>query len=160
MHAALVSRLLADGRAAWPTVAVPEPAFAARIAALVASGEVAVDGLRGADLYLACGCAGGDAAAVAGFEALLAPLRAQLARAGHDPAVVDDALQLVRYRLLVATPERAAKIDTYRGQGSLAGWLRVVVLRQVRALGRRHQQPVPHQLQRVVDHRRGVAGAP
>ena len=131
MRSADVTRLLADARAAWPTIAVTEDAFAARLAAVAA--EVSLDGLRAADLYLACGCVAHDPIALAAFEELVRPLRARLIRTGHDAAQVDDVLQVVRYRLLVATPERSAKLDTYRGQGSLAGWLRVVVLRELRA---------------------------
>ena len=125
------TRLLADARAAWPTIAVADDVFAARLAAVEV--EVALDGVRAADLYLACGCVARDPIALAAFEELLRPLRARLIRTGHDAAQVDDVLQVVRYRLLVATPERSAKLDTYRGQGSLAGWLRVVVLRELRS---------------------------
>lgn len=88
-----------------------------------------------ADLALAARCIAGDPAALAEFDRVhLAPAAGALLRAGYDRALVDDAIQLVRYRLLVATPEREAKLATYRGVGSLAGWLRVTALRQARAL--------------------------
>ena len=90
---------------------------------------------RNADLVLASACIAGDPAALAVFERdHLAPAAEALRRAGYDRALVDDAIQLVRYRLLVATPQREAKLSTYRGTGSLTGWLRVTALRQARAL--------------------------
>jgi len=87
------------------------------------------------ELGLAAACLAGDPAALARFEREhLAPVAAVLRRAGYDRAHVDETMQLVRYRLLVATPERPAKLATYRGLGSLHGWLRVTALRQARAL--------------------------
>ena len=87
------------------------------------------------DLRLAAACLAGDPHALATFERdHLAPAAAALRRAGYDAALVDDAIQLLRYRLLVATPEREAKLASYRGTGALAGWLRITALRQARAL--------------------------
>ena len=87
------------------------------------------------DLRLAAACLAGDLQALATFERdHLAPAAAALRRSGYASALVDDAMQLVRYRLLVATPEREAKLAGYRGTGSLAGWLRITALRQARAL--------------------------
>lgn len=87
------------------------------------------------ELGLAAACLEGDPDALARFEhEHLAPVAATLRRAGYDRTLVDETIQLVRYRLLVATPERPAKLATYRGLGSLRGWLRVTALRQARAL--------------------------
>jgi RNA polymerase sigma-70 factor (ECF subfamily) len=119
---------------AHPAVGVDAGGFAAHLAAILASGDVAAGELRVTELYVAFACCRGDAAAIGVLERLLAPVRGLLVGRGGDGAVVDDALQTVRYRLLVATPEREAKLATYRGRGSLAGWLRVVALRQLYAL--------------------------
>ena len=116
-------------RQAWPQLADHRAELVARVDTLGES-----DAIRAADLYLAIACTSGDPAALRELEQLFAPLRAMLVRTYRDATLVDDALQVVRYRLLVATPERGAKLDTYRGRGSLAGWLRVVALRQVREL--------------------------
>jgi len=116
----------------WPAIATSADAFAAHVAAVAADMPIAE--LQLTDLYLACACCAGDPAALAAFEDLLAPARGTLVRAGYAAALVDEALQTVRYRLLVTTPHREAKLRTYRGRGTLAGWLRVVVLRQIRAL--------------------------
>ncbi|MEZ4403679.1 MAG: sigma factor-like helix-turn-helix DNA-binding protein [Kofleriaceae bacterium] len=128
--AAVAAQVLAAGAVAWPACALAPAVVEAHVAALAATAPLA-DQVRAADVYLAVACLHGHPVALAEFERLLAPIKARLVRAGHDAALVDDALQTVRYRLLVATPERTAKLASYRGLGSLGGWLRVVVLRQV-----------------------------
>ena len=134
--AALPEVPTADATAFWAEASSARSGIALapeRFAAALEPG-VALDELRAADLFLAVACCAGNAHALAAFEQLFKPIRDTLIRARYDAALVDDAVQTVRYRLLVATPEREAKLATYRGRGSLAGWLRVVVLRQARAL--------------------------
>src|SRR5262245_26451515 len=66
-----LQELLARGRAAWPSVAVPDEAFVRHLAAVCAPGEDAVERLRGLkaeELYLACACALGVKAAVAALD--------------------------------------------------------------------------------------------
>jgi RNA polymerase sigma-70 factor, ECF subfamily len=120
-------------RRAHTAIAVDAAGFAAHLAAIVLAEHRAVADLRVDDLYVAFACCRGDPAAVAELERLLAPVRSLMVRRGNDAALVDDALQTVRYRLLVSTPAREAKLATYRGTGSLGGWLRVVALRQLYA---------------------------
>lgn len=75
-------------------------------------------------LYLCLGCATGSPAACAALELrYFDTLRAALYRMNRGPA--DDILQQIRGRLLVG-PE--PKIGSYRGDGSLAAWLRSVAL--------------------------------
>jgi RNA polymerase sigma-70 factor len=116
--------------AAWPDLELDGEHFAAAIA----RSETPIAEIRGEDLYLATACCAHVPAAHQALDRMLAPARATAIRAGYDASLVDDALQTVRYRLLVATEQRAAKLETYRGRGSLAGWLRVVVLRQLHGL--------------------------
>ena len=49
--------------------------------------------------------------------------------------------QLVIVRLVLAEPERQAKILSYRGQGSLRAWVRVTAARLVIDLSRRRAEP-------------------
>lgn len=112
---------IAQGRAAWPGVAIDEATFAAQLDK--AEGDAVTD------LYLACGCANGDNTALAALDrTYLAPLRAPLAKLGLDPAGVTEALQQVREELLVVRDGRAKVLD-YSGRGSLHGWLRSVAVR-------------------------------
>src|SRR5262245_66337476 len=100
------SGLWAEIRAAWPDIAIGPDVFAAHVAAMD------LTDVRAADLYLACACCAGDAVALAAFEELMVPARGTLVRAGYPAALVDEALQTVRYRLLVTTPHREAKLRT------------------------------------------------
>lgn len=116
-------------RAAWPRVDVPRARFDAFMAevraGLPADAELAVT-----DLYLACACVDGVPGAHAAFEqALIARIPVFLSRVERDPAVIDEVAQRVRERLLVARPDRAARIADYRGRGSLTAWVRVTALR-------------------------------
>lgn len=79
-------------------------------------------------LYLCLACARGIPAACAALEARhFEALRGVLCR--MDRELIDDILQQIRSRLLVG-PE--PKIGSYRGDGSLAAWLRSVALNAAR----------------------------
>jgi RNA polymerase sigma-70 factor (ECF subfamily) len=116
---------LAEARAAWPDVALDELAFAAELRRRTADTELGA--LHVADLYLAAGCAAGNAAALAHLERTCMPaVRATLARLRYTPAQIDDALQAMREDLLVSAPGKAPGIAQFAGRGPLRGWLRVV----------------------------------
>jgi RNA polymerase sigma-70 factor (ECF subfamily) len=130
IEASLV-RLLADGRAAWSAAAI-EPAAYVRYVAERAPGPspAHLDRLQGADLYLACACAAGDAGSVAAFDRrYLAPLPPVLGRKGIARDVAEEVVQALRERLFVGAPGARAKIGDYDGRGSLAGWVRVAAIR-------------------------------
>jgi RNA polymerase sigma-70 factor (ECF subfamily) len=125
--------LLDAGRAAWPGVDLPDEAFVLALAEGLADSHdplAAVRAVRAPELYLACACARGDARALAVFdERYLTPVSARLAgrRAGSDFS--DDVRQHVRTRLLVADGDRPPRITSYRGRGSLEGWLAAAMAR-------------------------------
>src|SRR5262245_57916100 len=113
------------GRAAWPAIAADEPGFRAYLAERTTAGELAW-----ADLYLAYGCARGAPAAPAAYDELVAPILARLAQrwchARIDPA---DLAQALRVRLFVGGGDGPPRIAQYRGEGSLAHWLRIAAAR-------------------------------
>jgi RNA polymerase sigma-70 factor (ECF subfamily) len=122
--------LAARGRLRWPGLEIPSHEFARYLGERCPEGQdpsrLAVE-----DLYLACGCARGEAAAVAALERELLPaVERLLARRERDPALIDEAKQRLRARVLVAPPGGLPRIAEYRGQGSLAAWLRVVAIRE------------------------------
>ncbi len=136
-----LSAALNSARQRWPAVAVDGGAFARYLAARAAGGTLI--GLHTDDLYLACGCAGGDPAAVATFEAEygrdIDTVAARFRRAGID---VEDIGQQVREKLLVAPAGGAPKIADYAGLGYLQNWVRITAVRTFldatrRAPGRR-----------------------
>jgi RNA polymerase sigma-70 factor (ECF subfamily) len=112
-----------QAREVWPSLRVSEAQFRARVAG--GPGPA-----RPADLYLALACEAGAAPALAAFEReVMAPLRAIVARAEADPAVVDEVLQQVRVRVLVADGDAPPRLAGYTGAGSLLSWLKVTALR-------------------------------
>src|ERR1043166_3264884 len=62
--------LVAEGRAAWPDIAMAAKDLVEFVARQVTPelADAALDGLRPADLYLACACARGITAAIAAFD--------------------------------------------------------------------------------------------
>ncbi|HOX44165.1 MAG TPA: sigma-70 family RNA polymerase sigma factor [Myxococcota bacterium] len=122
------------GARAWPGVDLPREAFAAWLAARLppgGQGLAALAALRAPDLYLACAAARGDPAAQRALGGLCAELlRLELPRLGLQAVELDDLLQRVLDKLLVAAPGRAARLEQYAGQGALRSWLRVVARRE------------------------------
>ena len=124
--------LVAEGRAAWPDVAVEPVALIAFIAArLDGDGDVtgALATLRPADLYLACACAAGDRSALAAFDRhYMREVDIALARMRIGPPRSNDVKQLVRQRLFVGDGG-PGKIAEYAGRGDLRRWVRSVAVR-------------------------------
>jgi RNA polymerase sigma-70 factor (ECF subfamily) len=113
------------GRARWPRVVVTPAAFAAHCARLgIAETSYAED------LYLACACTAGDAAAIASFDEELAPImRAAVRRIDRRDDFVDEVVQIIRERVLVAEPGAVPRIAEYTGQGPLRAWVRIAAIR-------------------------------
>jgi RNA polymerase sigma-70 factor (ECF subfamily) len=126
-----LAKALADAEAAG--LAVDRARLIGAIAArLGEEPAAALAAMHVADLALACGCADGDAAALAAFEQRCGPLieRALIA-SGVSEAERADLGQVVRQRLLVAPADgRAPRIATYSARGSLPSWVRVVATRE------------------------------
>jgi len=129
--------IVAEGRAAWPELAIAATAvveFIARQATLDLA-EAALDGLRPADLYLACACATSAPGAVAAFEReYMREVDIALARMRVGPPRLQDVKQLVRQRLFVGggtagQPTSPGKIAEYGGRGDLRRWVRSVAVR-------------------------------
>lgn len=82
------------------------------------------------DLYLAAGCAIGDAGALAVFDAELVPVIRGAGRRLHDaPDFTDEIVQVIRERVLVAPKDGTPRIADYSGQGALRAWVRVATMR-------------------------------
>jgi RNA polymerase sigma-70 factor, ECF subfamily len=125
--------LIDQGRAAWPELTV-EPkaliAFVARQLEPEQDPDEVLDVLRPGDLYLACGCAAGDSAAIAAFDRnYMREVDIALARMRIGPPRSNDVKQLVRQRLFVGPPGQPGKIAEYAGRGDLRRWVRAVAVR-------------------------------
>lgn len=99
--------------------------LAARVAELGASESPHV-----ADLALAFGCAEQSAVALAEFHRRFgSEFAGALSRLSLGRAEIDEITQTVQERLFVARPDAKPKILEYAGRGSLAAWLRAVIVR-------------------------------
>ncbi|MCX5744211.1 MAG: sigma-70 family RNA polymerase sigma factor [Proteobacteria bacterium] len=129
--------IVAEGRAAWPDITVDAKVIVEFIARHVSSelADAALDGLRPADLYLACACAQGMHVAIVAFDRdYMKEVDIALARMRINGARLADVKQLVRQRLFVGggtagTPTSAGKIAEYGGRGDLRRWVRSVAVR-------------------------------
>ncbi|NVB83539.1 MAG: sigma-70 family RNA polymerase sigma factor [Kofleriaceae bacterium] len=75
------------------------------------------------------GCLAGDAEALARLDELLRGHTPKLRAMGMEPSAIDDVIADVRARLIAADGDRAAALLRYDGRGSLAGYVRAIVVR-------------------------------
>jgi RNA polymerase sigma-70 factor, ECF subfamily len=142
-------RAIADAKRRWPNVQLVDDEFAVYLAARIGPGEDPCDQLAARhvdDLYLAFGCASGDAAAIAAFDAeILREIPRALRRGDLDQAHLEDTRQQVAVKLLAKTGTVVPAIAQYSGRGSLRGWVRVIAIREsARLLSGQaaHEKPV------------------
>jgi RNA polymerase sigma-70 factor (ECF subfamily) len=129
--------LVAEGRAAWPEFSVDARIVVEFVArhATAELADAALDGLRPADLYLACACACRVPGAIAAFDRdYMREVDVALARMRIGPPRLHDVQQLVRQRLFVGggtvgQPTGPGKIAEYGGRGDLRRWVRSVAVR-------------------------------
>lgn len=123
-----LERLVAAGRAAWPDLALDDAAVVRHVAARCEPWPAPAP--HAADVYLACGCALGLAAAHAGLELrYLAKVPTYVARVTRRADVADEVRQALGERLLVPRGDEPGRIVDYRGRGSLESWLRSAAVR-------------------------------
>ncbi len=129
--------LVAEGRAAWPEFQVSARELVEFVARQLTPdlADAALDGLRPADLYLACACSKGMGPAISAFDRdYMKEVDIALARMRIGPPRLNDVKQLVRQRLFVGggtagAPTSAGKISEYGGRGDLRRWVRSVAVR-------------------------------
>jgi RNA polymerase sigma-70 factor, ECF subfamily len=138
--AALCARLVAEARAAHPSLTLEEGRFLAHLAAHLPADrslDQALAMVRATDLYLAAACTLGSPAALATFDrTCLAPLAGVLARLAAPGSDADDLAQLVRARLLAPDARGHRRVADYAGLGSLRRWVRTAAVRLALNQGR------------------------
>jgi RNA polymerase sigma-70 factor (ECF subfamily) len=141
-------RALVDAsRVAWPGLDVAPDAFVRRLAEhLPDEGDLdaCLARMHGPDLYLACGCAAGSPAALEAFDGqILSQAVPVLQRMRLPAAYIDDVIQVVRAKLLVAD-ERGEPplISTYAGRGALVGWVRTAARRTALSMRRNMDEKI------------------
>jgi RNA polymerase sigma-70 factor (ECF subfamily) len=123
-------RSLCDAAAAaWPGVTVPAADLIAALADKLA-GDLALESVDAAELYLAIGCVRGDAAAIAAFDTgYLYVVPQALASMKLPAATVDDVRSIVRDKLLLADGDKPPRVLDYAGRGRLRGLVQVTATR-------------------------------
>ena len=113
-----------------------------------------------ADLYLACGIARRDPAALRAFDAQLADVGAAIAHLDGGSALVADVTAAVRERVLGTGDD--GKIGDFRGRGDLRGWLRVIAVREALQIlrARKREAPMPDALLDRLDDERSTQLTP
>lgn len=131
-------------RETWPRLTMaPEPFMAHLAAKLPSSGQASeqLSAIAVEDLFLAWGCSVGNEKALAAFDNVLPKAGGALMRLTPKPDV-DEVLQRLRKKLLVADGDQPARISEYAGRGSLVKWLQAAAIRDALTLSRSaHETP-------------------
>jgi RNA polymerase sigma-70 factor (ECF subfamily) len=129
------------GRAAHPTLPVPEDRFAAFAEARAATWGGALE--RAADLYLACACTESVPGAAERFYELFGErIPLFLGKLAQTSDQIDEVRQSVLVRCLLAIGDAPPALATYSGRGSLEGWVRATAVREALALQRDRERHV------------------
>jgi RNA polymerase sigma-70 factor (ECF subfamily) len=81
------------------------------------------------DDQLVASCLAGDADALRGLESMLREHLPRVRRMGLSGAALDDLVADVRARLVIGDGERPPALRQFDGRGSLAGYLRAMIVR-------------------------------
>jgi RNA polymerase sigma-70 factor (ECF subfamily) len=139
---ALLAEVLASARAAWPDLPLSEVTFLPYLAERLPEEGSLLDTLRrqhAVDLYLACACTQGLAAAQAALDTSFLPkVDAAVARVEGSGDGAAEVRQRLRERLFTSEEGRLPHIADYQGTGPLVGWLRAAAVRT--ALNRRRSE--------------------
>lgn len=130
-----------EARLAWPDLTTPAEVFYPYLAARIPPESDASSILEAIDvsgLYLACGCAAQERAALHSFQRLLMPYAQGLAiRLGLSVSEAEDLVGTLSEQLLVG---EEARLSQYQGRGSLRVWLKVCVTRMALRQSQKHQR--------------------
>lgn len=126
-------------RASWPAIALSRDTFIAHLAKQLPAArgheppaiEQGLQRIHLSDLYLACACSDGSRAAQDALERVYLAKLPGLLSWHHVPfASIEDVCQKLRMKLLMpSTRTGKPHISTYRGDGELISWMKVIATR-------------------------------
>jgi RNA polymerase sigma-70 factor, ECF subfamily len=130
-RAQLIADAFAMGHQTWPDVSLPLTRFRGWVdQAEISAADLAA---RASDLYIVAACLTRQEAAIAVFDrAFIEPLGEKFGRATVTASDLDEIKQRLRIRLLTGDPPR---VHLFRGQGSLAAFVRVTAARIAHEVG-------------------------
>ena len=123
--AAQLEGVVARARNECPNIAIPDAVFVRYLGERAGADPSWLLELPAGDLYLACACAAGDAAAIALLEQRYFPAIEAIVRGKLSATLADEALQRLREHLFVGD----AHIRDYAGRGDLGKWLTITAVR-------------------------------
>jgi RNA polymerase sigma-70 factor (ECF subfamily) len=138
-------RVTAAAEEAWPGVVVPRQAFVAQLAGHLDRRDpvAALAATFTTDVYLAYACSVGDPCALGTLDRQhLTAVRSYLARIDSSADLADEAVQVLRTKLLTARGGEAPKIASFAGRAPLGAWLRLAGVRTARGLMRSRARDV------------------
>lgn len=142
-----LSAALERAAATWPEIDADTTAFARFVAERFPETDDPIgtlDALRLDELYLCFASLQGVSKAVAELDkSFISDAVAALRRIGLSDHARDEALQRARVKLLTGGADGEPKLTQYSGQGSLAGWIRVVVVRTALNAQRAERRHLP-----------------
>ena len=161
-HVAL-ERAVADAREAWPEIG-DVPGFDRFVTERVEDADdpcAALEQLHLDDLYVAHGCAHGNAGAVGVFDAhVMTAVPRAVARIDGSPAFTEEIAQRTRLRLLVSEAGERPRIAGYRGRGKLRSWVQVTAVRLALEERRRKNPAEANRSDRALENARELSGDP
>lgn len=149
-----LDELVQRARAEEPTLELPPAGFVRYAGERCQGVETPLEhlaALRAGDLWLAYGCACGHKRALVRFQdRFRADIEVAVARSGNADLSPEDFRQHILSKLFTALPDAPPRIAEYGGRGSLRGWLRITIVRQVIDFVRRTQRrELGHQVDEV-----------
>jgi RNA polymerase sigma-70 factor (ECF subfamily) len=122
-----IEQAFARGKQAWPGIEVDLSTFRTHCERVLGAAPEWDWTRFASELFLCCGCARGDVEATRALESDTLPhVVKAISRIDSDPEFVEEALQILRDKLLVGP---RAKIADYAARGPLVAWLSVAAAR-------------------------------
>ena len=138
---------IAAAHAAWPGVTIADADYVRELIHRLPPGadvDAGLASLHATDLYLALGCARGDAAAVAAFEAhYVRIMKIALRKLGVRESLGEELVQELRCQLFVGRDDAGPTIASYAGTGALSGWVRSIAIHAAFKVLRRERNVAP-----------------
>ncbi|HEY8208388.1 MAG TPA: sigma-70 family RNA polymerase sigma factor [Myxococcaceae bacterium] len=117
-------------REAHPDIDIPEAEFERYLAQHPSPASAGPEQFHVEDLYVACGCALGNAQALAALERdLTSVVPAAISGLNLGTAGVAEVLQLIREKVLMGGEDGHPRILDYAGRAPLKSWLRAMAVR-------------------------------
>lgn len=132
---------LARGRRAWPGIELSAEQLATYMKERTPSGAGTPGRELHADLYLACACSLGIAAAREALErSIMGDVPKAIRRVSSESAFVDDVAADLRLALLTGVEGKPSMLERYQGKGPLRSFVMVLAMRRAIDLKRRQKE--------------------